>query len=179
MGRRPKLEFKINCPTRLTTIFDDCVEGINTYGKPYALYAVEAEGQEGLQEYALFADPPLHDRLKNMKKGQSIIVTKKAVQKKNRVAFSYEFQMPNESPKSVPTAKPIAEVIPEVLSKIPVTTSTDEYEEDPDKEHDQYFSIMRRSYSEAIELNSELNGMADPARIAITLFIARTKNLNS
>lgn len=180
MGRRPKLELKPNQPTKLTLLFDDCIEGINNYGRPYALFAVESEGQE----WALFASTEVAERLKPMKKGETIIVTKKAKPAGNRVIFSYNFS----SPQTVTTAQvnassgpvPISEVIPQIVPEFPepqiMQVSTEEPASEPAP--DKLFSIMRKSCIQAMELNSELNGMLNPERIAITLFIAKTKHMS-
>jgi hypothetical protein len=179
MGRRPKLVFKPNLPMQLKMLFDDCVEGIS-YGKPYALFAVEYEGQE----FALFADPEVVEHLKPLKKGQSIIVTKKAKASGNRVLFNYNFSSPTTIPNlkaNVPHEPvPISEVIPQILPDLTdpnIEFSTEEQTSEPAQ--DKLFSIMRKSCIQAMELNSELNGMLNPERIAITLFIAKTKNLSS
>lgn len=39
---------------------------------------------------------------------------------------------------------------------------------------DTFYEIMLSSYKDALQIQSELNGMVDVSRIAITLFIARS-----
>jgi hypothetical protein len=45
----------------------------------------------------------------------------------------------------------------------------------PHSTKDNYFSAMLASYQDALKIQEELNGMVDVNRIAITLFIARSK----
>ena len=68
--------------------------------------------------------------------------------------------------KSFPEAVSVGEVIKDIIPS--------SYIED---EPDEFFHIMKRSYSDALKINTDLNGMADPAKIAITLFIARSKSV--
>ena len=45
----------------------------------------------------------------------------------------------------------------------------------PHSTQDNYFSALLASYQDALKIQEELNGMVDVNRIAITLFIARSK----
>lgn len=45
----------------------------------------------------------------------------------------------------------------------------------PEPAKDNYFDAMLKSYEDAMKIQEKLNGMCDVNRIAITLFIARSK----
>lgn len=161
--RRPKLELEDHKPTEIELIFDECVSGRNTYGV-YHLYGILNNGSEAI----FFAPSEVHTELSKLKKGDKALVTKIATMKNNRVVIKYDIQIPSKA-KAVhkPIAKvvSIGEAIEEVLPDIPLV-----------KPHDDSFQLMKQSYSDALQLILDLKGQtSDIARIAITLFIQRSK----
>jgi hypothetical protein len=68
MEQRPKLEFKeVNKPMTLTLLFNDPIIGESQYGK-YYLYAVKnGDGSE----YSYFATEDVHEKIKDLKAGDS------------------------------------------------------------------------------------------------------------
>jgi hypothetical protein len=161
MTRRTKLELEINKPVTLELLFDEPITGESQYGS-YSMYAVSVNGSE----YSFFAPDEVHSELIKLGKCDKATITKFAAQKGSKVVTKYDVQLPNKV-KAKSVVSSIAEVIDEVIPK----------EDIPDEAHDKYYDVMKKSYADALSINSELNGMADPARIAITLFIARSKSI--
>lgn len=160
MTRRNKLELEINKPMIIELLFDEPIVGESNFGV-YYMYAVKHNGIE----YSFFAPEEVHAELSKLSKGDKATVTKIVAQKGNKLVTKCDVRVHD---KVNPKAKlvSVGEVIEEILP-------AEVLEED---EPDDYFFIMKQSYTDALKINSELNGMADPARIAITLFIARSKN---
>lgn len=158
MTQRTKLELGLNSPTELTLLFDDPIVGKSQYGD-YFMYAVAV----GDDEYSFFAPVEVHSELSKLKKGQKAIVTKLAAQRGGKLVTSYDVKL----------------LTKEV--KVPVTQTADANHEGEDLSpapHDNFFAIMLRSYKDGLEISRELNGLADPEKIAVTLFIARSKQSN-
>lgn len=121
--------------------------GNSQYGE-YYLYIVRNGG--GDTEYSFFAPQEVHEQLKNLKRGSRAVVTKFAEQKGNKIITRYEVS---------------AEQAPKKLSSDDTVLAGG----------DGYFSAMLNSYLDAMKIQEKLNGMVDVNRIAITLFIARSK----
>lgn len=168
MTQRTKLELKLNQPVEIELLYDEPVTGVNSWG-PYSMYAVRSE----MSEYSFFAAEPVHAELKNLKKGDKAIITKMAVQRGNKVVTNYQVTTPEKVKASVKANG--------------VTRQNDVYEDrgykpepqspkEPLKSADNFFEIMLKCYSDALEIQNELGNMIDVSRIAITLFIARSKS---
>lgn len=115
----------------------------------YGNYFMYAVNSNG-QEYTFFAPEEVHSQLKGLSKGDKAVITKLASQRGNKIVTTYDVR----------------------------TESKEEEPDSPDESGDNFYEIMLQSYRDAIKITSELNGMADPSRIAITLFIARSKISN-
>lgn len=166
MTRRTKLELEINKPTKVELLFDDPIIGESKFG-PYAMFALSVNGLE----YSFFApSSDVQSELSKLGKGDKAIITKQAVQKENRVVTTYDIQIPRrviDLTRPNPKVVSIGEAVEDVLPNIP------QY-----KIHDKYYDIMRQSYADALEINTELKGItSDVARLCITLFIARSKTI--
>lgn len=158
MVQRQKLELEVNKPIELELLFDDPVSGENQYG-PYNLYAVKTSDGS---EYAFFPPREVHESLKELKAGDHAIITKIAAQRGNRIISKYDVSIDGKSSaKEKPSQKKKETTVKE--------------EKQPS---DNYYELMLQSYKDAIRIMNELNNMSDPSRIAITLFIQRTKNGN-
>lgn len=159
MTRRNKLELEINKPVAIELLYDEPIVGESNFGA-YYMYAVTANGAE----YSFFAPEEVHKELVYLRKGAKATITKTAQQKGSKLLTKYEVDIFNRAPKTsaVSVGEAMAGIIPDSLE---------------DDENDEFFQIMKQSYTDALKINSELNGMADPAKIAITLFIARSKNI--
>jgi hypothetical protein len=145
MTQRTKLELEINKPTELELLYDEPVTGKSQYGD-YFLYAVKVNGSE----YSYFPNEEIHEKLKTLRRGDKAVVTKLASQRGNKLVTVYNVDVGESS----------------------ASDSLPQQTKDSD---DRYYSIMLQSYRDALKINNELNGMVDPSKIAVTLFIARTR----
>ena len=138
---RKKLELELNKPCKIELLSDQCLIGTSRYGE-YYLYNVRNGGNE---ELSYFADKEVHEKLKDLHKGDKVEICKRAEQKGSKIITSFDVKvLKNDSP-------------PGNASK------------------DNYFETMLTSYQDALNIQEKLNGMVDVNRIAITLFIARSK----
>ncbi|MBK9099483.1 MAG: hypothetical protein IPM14_15490 [bacterium] len=142
--KKPKLELELNKPVRIELMNENCLQGTSHYGE-YYLYSVRNGNG---QEYSFFPDKEVHEKIKDLRRGDKVEICKRAEQKGTKIVTSYEVKvLSNHSASSSPTQS----------SK------------------DNYFETMLTSYQDAQKIQEELNGMVDVNRIAITLFIARSK----
>jgi hypothetical protein len=150
--QRNKLELKTNKPVEIELLYDEPVTGKSQYGN-YFMYAVRSEGME----YSLFAPEEVHNELKSLNKGDKAIITKLAAQRGAKIVTAYNVKVAD-------TVQAASQSIPENVQREDTT------------EHDHYFNVILQSYRDGLEISRELNGMADVEKIAVTLFIARSKN---
>ena len=155
MTQRAKLELQLNKPLEIELLYDEPVTGNNAYGN-YYLYAVKA----GSNEYSFFAPETVHNELKILSRGDRAIVSKTAQQKGSKVVTNYHVTLPD---------------IPEEEIKSPVNDPSTATATKTKTKTDCYADIMMRCYSDALAIQEELGTMIDVSRIAITLFIARSK----
>jgi len=148
MTQRSKLELPLNKPVELELLYDEPVSGSSQFGK-YSLFAVLSDGVE----YSFFAPEEINEQLKSYHKGEKVIVTKLAAQRGNKLVTTYELRSAIETDNIIP--EPPSSGSPKV--------------------NDNYFEMMLQSYKDGLEISKELNGMADPEKIAVTLFIARSR----
>lgn len=129
----------------------DPVKGENSYG-PYLLMNVFYEGDE----WVFFSpnDPEVYDKLSKLRKGQTFEITKLAEQVGKKVVTRYEITV------MAPEQQPVQPV-----NLVPQQNNG----------HDIYFNSMLSCILEALEIQKEVGGSVDIHRIAITLFIARTR----
>ena|ERR1035437_8238430 len=154
MTTRQKLELPINNPVTVELLFDDAITGTSTYGK-YYMYGVSVEGKE----YSFFPVEEVHDQLKLLKKGDKATITKLAAQRGSKLVTAYDVQVVN---------KPV----PVLADKKEVHIEEDS---NPVIRPDNFYGIMLQCLQDALSIQRELNGFGDAERLAITLFIARTK----
>ena len=142
---RKKLELELNKPTHLEMLYDQPKIGESQYGE-YFLYAVRnGDGNE----YSFFAPDEVHSELKNLKKGNEVVIIKKAEQKNKKVVTSYQVDI--------------------VETKIE--------ERKPKNSSNGYYDAMVGSFEDAIRIQEKFNGMANVNQVAITLFIQKSKQL--
>lgn len=161
MVTRQKLELQINKPEMVTLIYNEPVSGSNTFGR-YNLYAVRCEGQE----YSFFAPETVHEELKNLKAGDSAIITKLAAQRGNKLITKYVVEhSKNES-------------IPVTQHQVSNHSETNELEDNTEQlGGDGLYEKMLVSYKDAMRIQEEV-GLVDISsvvRLAITLFIQRSR----
>lgn len=134
---------ELNKPVSLELLFDEPRIGQSQYGE-YYLYAVRNGGPD---EMSFFAPDSVHEKIKDLKKGERFVVTKLAEQKGSKIITKYEVD---------PTQQKPAERLPE-------------------PNNDNYYELMLNSCRDAIKIQQELGGLMDAKSIAVTLFIARSK----
>ncbi len=156
MVTRQKLELEINKPVQVQLLYDECVSGQNQFG-PYFLYAIKSNNQE----YSYFANETVHEQLKNLKAGDVATITKLAAQRGNKLITKYVVENNSVASQEI---KPT----PEEMGQ------SDDIEE-IQNQTDNLYSIMLNCYKDAFQIQKYLNGMVDIEKIAITLFIARSR----
>ena len=150
MTQRQKLVLAHNAPITISLLFDEPVCGSNEYGE-FAMYAVACNGSE----YSFFAPPEVHKRIISLKKGDSATITKHINTDNGKRVIYYDVATSEQAPKPIDLPK------------------------QSEKKQDRLAEIMLQCYSDALEIQQKLGSMIDTSRIAITLFISRTKNINS
>ena len=148
MPERKKLELEVNKPAVLELLFDEPMIGNSRFGE-YYLYAVKNGSNT---EYSFFAPEEVHKEIKNLRKGERFQVSKLAEQNGKKIITKYEVKLPEKEKIKQPTSEP-----------------------DSNSSKDNYFEAMLTSYQDAMKIQEKLNGMVDVTRIAISLFIARSK----
>ena len=119
--------------------------GQSKYGE-YYLYAVKNGSNT---EYSFFAPTEVNEQIKTLRKGDRFEITKLAEKQGAKIITKFDVKVLENKP---PAANPPLQ---------------------PNK--DNYFEAMLASYQDALKIQEQLNGMVDVNRIAITLFIARSK----
>lgn len=134
----------------LLVLLADPVKGENSYG-PYLLMNVGYLGDE----FVFFSpnDPEVYDKLARLRKGQTFEITKLAEQVGKKVVTRYEITvMAPEQP-----VQPV-NLVPQ-----------------QNNGHDIYYYSMLACLKESLEIQAEVGGAIDVHRVAISLFIARTR----
>jgi len=147
---RKKLELTLNKPSEIELLYDEPVVGQSKYGD-YYLYAVR--NGDGTTEYSFFAPDEVHERIKELKKGAKVVVTKLAEQKGNKIITKFDVNVIAQAPQNAAQPTPAAQSVT-----------------------DNYYDTMLQCCKDAIRIQNELGGMMDAKSIAVTLFIARSKN---
>jgi len=129
-------------------LYDEPVVGNSKYGE-YYLYVVKNGTGE---EYSFFAPDEVHSEIKNLKKGSKFTIAKLAEQRGSKIITKYDVKVHLAEPKQ------------------PAPNDSGN-----NNNKDSYFEAMFASYEDAMKIQEKLNGMVDVNRIAITLFIARSK----
>jgi hypothetical protein len=164
---RTKLDLELNQPRKLELLFDAPIKGENRYG-PYNLYAfVDLETGE---EVTFFAPADVDAELWKYKKGFRFTITKAAKQIGKKVETFYEI---------IPHATNGANGNGNNKERASKASPAAEHEDEtPQTKHDPLVELLRRSCEDALQIQASLNAMLDVNRLAITLFIARSKNGN-
>ena len=142
------MDLKLNQPATLELLFEEPVVGQSTYGD-YYLYAVKQGNNE---EYNFFAPEELHEQMKGLHKGNKVEITKLAEQKGSKIITKYDLKLISNGNGKIVSDNDTSSV-----------------------QRDNYFDIMLASYLDALRIQENLNGMVDVNKIAVCLFIARSK----
>ena len=143
---RKKLELELNKPVKIELMSDQCLIGTSRYGE-YYLYNVRNGGNE---ELSYFADKDVHEKLKDLHKGDKVEICKRAEQKGNKIVTSFDVKVLQNNVESLEKAN---------------NKNLD----------DNYYDLMLNSCRDAVRIQNELGGLMDAKSLAVTLFIARSK----
>ncbi len=168
MTTRQRLEIPINQPVTVELLFEEPISGTSRYGN-YNMYAVNVDGEE----YSFFPTAEVHDKLKDLKKGDRAVITKLAAQRGSKLVTVFEVR-PEVKTVSIPSTAGNTMAANDV-SIIPDINEEKEEETESISAADNYYSVMLASYTDALKLQKELNGMIDIEKAAITLYISRTR----
>ena len=157
MEQKPKLELPVNVPTQIRLLNDKCIEGSAQYGV-YHLYNI-VNGDK-TTEYSLFAQDELHKQLKLFKKNDELLVTKLAASRDGKIVVTWEVKKIGGN---------------EVAQQPKVTEVTNEN----NSQDDFYYSVMEKSFEDALRIQNKFNGMANVNQLAVTIYISRLKQNNS
>lgn len=135
----------MNKTQSLELLFDEPMVGQSKYGE-YYLYAVKNGSNT---EYSFFAPIEVNEQIKTLRKGDRFEITKLAEKNGAKIITKYDVKILDNKP---------------ATSNPPIQTNKDNY-----------YETMLSSYQDALKIQEQLNGMVDVNRIAITLFIARSK----
>ena len=143
---RKKLELDLNKPVKIELMSDQCLIGTSRYGE-YYLYNVRNGSNE---ELSYFADKEVHEKLKDLRKGDKVEICKRAEQKGNKILTSFDVKVLQNNVESL---------------------------EKPNNKNldDNYYDLMLNSCRDAVRIQNELGGLMDAKSLAVTLFIARSK----
>lgn len=144
--KKPKLELELNKPVKIELLQENCLQGISKFGN-YYLYSVRNGNG---QEYSFFPDKEVHEKMKELRKGDKVEICKRAEQKGSKIITSFD---------------------------VKVLQNTVECSEKPNNKapEDNYYDLMLISCRDAVKIQTELGGLMDAKSLAVTLFIARSK----
>ena len=144
--KKPKLELELNKPCKLELLQDQCLIGTSRYGE-YYLYNIRNGSNE---ELSYFADKDVHEKIKELKRGDKFEICKRAEQKGNKIVTSFDVKVLQNNVESL---------------------------EKPNNKNldDNYYDLMLNSCRDAVRIQNELGGLMDAKSLAVTLFIARSK----
>lgn len=167
---RQKLDLELNTPVTLQLLFDQPLMGENRYG-PYYLYAFSDDDGN---EFSFFApNAKTHMELSQFKAGERVTLLKNAKQSGKKVVTDISV-LPATVPMAAPTTNGNGRNGDATQTPVngngKVTPAVQTF-----TVHDAFFQILESCYADAIRLQERFNGMVDVNRLAITLFIARSK----
>lgn len=129
-------------------LLSDPILGESSYGKYCLLNVKKINGEE----YSLFAPAELQDKMMELHKGYKVEIAKKAEQKGSKIITSYDLKIISNGNGNKVSDTETNKIV-----------------------RDNYFDIMLASYLDALRIQENLNGMVDVNKIAVCLFIARSK----
>ncbi|MBV6421615.1 MAG: hypothetical protein DAHOPDDO_02896 [Ignavibacteriaceae bacterium] len=144
--KKPKLELELNKPVKIKLLQDQPLIGTSRFGEYYLYNVRNGNGQE----YSFFPDKEVHEKLKDLRKGDKVEICKRAEAKGNKILTSFDVKILQNNIES-----------PEKPNN-----------KTPD---DNYFELMLNSCRDAVRIQNELGGLMDAKSLAVTLFIARSK----
>ncbi len=158
MVTRQKLELEINTPVQIELLYNEPVIGQSTYGN-YYLFAIRCDGKE----FSYFAPEAVYEELKNLKAGDTAIITKLAAQRGNKLVTKYVVESNGALIKEIKPTPTENESLPG--------------EEEEQYQTDKYYQIMLKSLKDSLRIQEEVGfvDMSSVIRLSITLFIQRSR----
>ena len=158
-NQRAKLELELNEPRELMLLYDQPKTGTSNYGD-WQLFAL-VDPSTGV-EYSFFSPSDIvTQQLSQFNAGDKVRLVKTAKQVGKKVITDYSVTSANGGP---------------LKSKLNGNgNGQDAVAQTEPSASDAFFQILESCYADAIRLQERFNGMVDVNRLAITLFIARSK----
>ena len=144
--KKPKLELELNKPCKLELLQDQCLIGTSRFGEYYLYNVRNGTGEE----LSFFPDKEVHEKLKELHRGDKIEICKRAEQKGSKILATFDVKVLQNSVESLGKAN---------------NKTLD----------DNYYELMLSSCKDAVRIQNELGGLMDAKSLAVTLFIARSK----
>ena len=161
---KPKLDLQVNIPATIKLLMDKPITGSNTYGNWY-LFGVEFEGQE----YSFFATEEVTKfaEKNKLRKGDVVKVIKTIIKngKKNQTSYQLEIVSKGQQNHPASNGNPVEKLNAHTNGNANHQTVED-------------YNVMHDCLAQGIKLQQDLGSVIDVNRIAITLFITRTKAKN-
>ena len=148
---KPKLELQVNIPTKIKLLQDTPATGTSQYGKWY-LYNVEFEGNEN----SFFSPEQVQKFIEDnkLKKGDELEITKSIIKDGKKSVIDYKIEL------------------------LTIHESSNQTQPNGNGKTDD-IKIMRDCLISAIDLQKELGSVVDVNKVALSLYISKTKNGNS
>lgn len=144
--KKPKLELELNKPVKIELLQDNCLQGTSRFGDYYLYNVRNGNGQES----SFFPDKEVHEKLKDLRRGDKVEICKRAEQKGAKILTTFDVKILQTNVES-----------PEKLNNKNID--------------DNYYNLMLISCRDAVRIQNELGGLMDAKSLAVTLFIARSK----
>ena len=144
--KKPKLELGLNKPVKIELLQDQPLIGTSRYGEYYLYNVRNGTGEE----LSFFPDKEVHEKLKELHRGDKIEICKRAEQKGTKILTKYDVNVEKKN-----IVSPVNE-----LNK---------------NTNDSFYDLMLASCKDAVRIQNELGGLMDAKSLAVTLFIARSK----
>lgn len=151
-----KLELPINQPLTLKLLQDEPATGTSSYG-PWWLFNVEADGQE----QSFFAPEQVVKFIQDngLKKNSMISITKTLIKHEKKTTPEYKIEL--------------------VASQEVQTAERNTPPNNGNGKSDDSIKIMRECLIAGIDLQKELGSVVDVNKVALSLYISKTKNGSS
>jgi hypothetical protein len=152
---KPKLELLVNQPTRIKLLQDKPATGESNFG-PWWLFNVEADGQE----QSFFAPKEVVDFIKQNSLGKNAVIsiTKTLVKNGKKTTPEYKIEV--------------------VASQAAQNVEGPTAPTNGNGKSDDSIRIMRECLIAGIDLQKELGSVVDVNKVALSLYISKTKNGN-
>ena len=157
-NQRTKLELELNEPREFLLLYDNPRTGTSNYGEWQLFALVDNDGIE----YSFFSpSEAVTQQLTQFNAGDKVRIVKTAKQIGKKVVTDYSITSVNGGP---------------LKSKLNGNGNGQAAAAQTEPSvSDSLFRILESCYADAIRLQERFNGMVDVNRLAITLFIARSK----